>query len=462
MKSTLFIGDTFSLNVSNYLKKNLSNEEGVEFVDLKKYDDLIQKAHKQLDAFRNGSKTGHGEEVKFMKLPYPDSGLHDIENLKTWGKKIQDNFESVVFIGIGGSFLGNQTLFKALKHTYWNELSKSKRKGMPKVYFAGNNVDPRSLKDLMDVIKPQKTHYVVISKSGNTMEPAAALMKVFDLLKKKKLPIDKHVTAVTDAQKGTLKQICQENNIQAFTVPDGVGGRWSILSEVGLVTAAACGIDIDQLLAGARSVDEITKTSDLQINLPLLYALIQYIFYKNFNKHVTVLMPYCDCLKSLSEWYVQLLAESTGKKFDKEGNEVFEGRTPLPALGTTDMHAQTQQHQEGANYRIFTFISIKNFKKRSLKVPEEFKHYEKLQMYAGKKMVKLLDAALSANEQALASESRPNCRITVSELNEFTLGQLLFFFEAATAYEGEFLNINTYDQPGVEAYKQVMGEILSK
>ena len=444
-------------NYDNLFVNSIGAEHGVSKDDLAKYKPLCEKAFNQLANIRQGAVLEHGEQALFMGLPYQED--KDLDRIISWAANVKENYTTVVSLGIGGSYLGNKTLHEALNHPYYNE-SEQARKGWPKLYFAGDNLDPARLKALLDVIDIKTTKFLIISKSGGTIEPMSSFAVVIDAIQKVGGSLKDQITAITDESKGLLRSMVDDYGWDSFVVPDGVGGRWSVLSEVGLLTAAVTGIDIKALLEGAKQMDILCQEKDIEKNPACYYALLHFYLNKEKGKNLAVIMPYSNALKSITEWYVQLLAESLGKKLDRLGNIVHAGRTPISALGSTDMHAQTQQHFEGDNSRVLTFIDIANFEENTLLIPDVFSNYEGISFLANKPMEGLLAAACLSNEKSLADAKRPTCHLTLTHLNEYTLGQLLYFFEYATAFEGELLNVNAYDQPGVEAYKKVMKQII--
>ena len=448
----------FNLDTTFAMAESLGANDGIEKRDLEEYSLLADQAFEAMKSVRKGDILLHGEPALFMNLPYQESEL--IKKLSSIGERTKSRFDTVVAIGIGGSYLGNKVLFEALRHPYYNEDSRV-RNGYPRLFFAGNNLDPSHLKGLLDVIDLKKTKFIVISKSGGTTEPSAAFLVVADQLKKSNLTLKDHVIAVTDPDKGILRTIVNQNQMESFNVPHGIGGRFSVLSEVGLITAAMTGVPIQELLDGAKSMDQACQIPDVEKNPALMYAVFCTILYKKKGKNISVIMPYSNSLKSLGEWYVQLLAESLGKEKNKAGEVVYEGRTPIPAVGTTDMHAQTQQHREGANIRLLTFIRIKDFKDSEIIIPDQFREHAKLAQLSGKSMSQALHAALDANAESLREAHRASITIEMPVLNAYHLGELLYFFEMATAFEGELLGVNAYDQPGVESYKKIMTKILS-
>lgn len=409
---------------------------------------------------RTGEVRGHNEKVLFSRLPYQEgaNGEH-LEKILAWGKAVRERFTHVVFLGIGGSWLGNQVLADALLPAYWNE--RNIQRSTPRIFFSGNNVDPASASALAEVLDLPRTMFVVISKSGTTTETMAAFLYFYHLCLERGVDPVGRFTAITDPEKGILRRMANEQGWPAFHVPDGVGGRWSVLTDVGLLLGAVLGIDVRRLLAGARAMDQACHARNVLENPAALYAIACHLLDKDKGICESVIMPYCDGLRSLALWYVQLLAESLGKEKNRQGHVVHEGRTPIAAVGTSDMHAQTQQHREGRRNKLVTTIAVADFGNREIVLPEVGEFTEHLPFVAGRKFSELLDAARRANEASLAADGRPSCSITIPKLDAYTLGQLFQFFEMATAIEGELLDVNAFDQPGVEHYKKIMKELLS-
>ena len=416
--------------------------------------ELIPRAAEKLKAIQNNPELRITKGLEWLELPFqPRKLLIQIEQL---ADRFAGRFENILSLGIGGSFLGNQMLHEVLKSPYYNEFS-SLRKGRPRMYFAGNNVDPETLGIFLDNLNLAETGVVVISKSGETTETKAAFEIVKERLKKavgKKF--NRHIIAVTDAKKGSLRAEVEKLGYESFVVPEGVGGRWSVLSPVGLVTAAIEGTNINELLAGAAVMNAKCIFPDIWKNPAYMYATLQYLAGKTGKKNISVLMPFADSLKSLAEWYVQLKAESLGKKYSRVGIVINAGQTPIPSVGTTDLHSTMQLNIEGPYDKIITFIKVEKFRK-DLSLPTL-----KGDFLSGKSLTKLMHTALEGTEWALTREGRLNSTLIMPEINEFYLGQLIFFFELATAFEGELLDINAYDQPGVESYKNYMYVKLGK
>ena len=353
-------------------------------------------------------------------------------------------------LGIGGSALGNIAVQTALNSPTYN--MQSERPG-PRL-FVSDNVDPVQFGALMDYLEGQldRTLFNVISKSGQTAETAAQFLIVQDMLTKK-LPgckLADHIIATTDTKSGTLRGIVDAQGFTSLEVPDGVGGRFSVLSDVGLFSAAMCGVDIDQLMAGARDMDERVKTDDLMANPAAMYAAIQYCFYRK-GKPLSVMMPYSYQLKDLCDWYCQLWAESLGKEKDLQGNTVHVGPTPIKALGATDQHSQVQLYREGPNDKIFTFLEVEKFS-RDVTISDAG-GIEELSYLSNQSMTKLINSEKLGTEYALVQSKRPCLTVRFPEISAYTVGQFIYLFEVATSYMGELLGINTYDQPAVELGK---------
>ena len=465
---------------------NLFGEGKVTQADLDSYAEDLKKAHEAMKVMRESgfikahlSKDGAPEKVYFSKLPYitEENGKLNlnspasIKRLHDFTEHLRNNVDVVVSLGIGGSFLGNKVLFDVFAGEFWNTWTPEQRHGLPRVYFSGQNIDSRRTADILNHIKAMaartegkkfKVCLICISKSGGTLDTMSNFMVMYDDLKKQD-NIEVEVVAVTDPnmeKKTLLKQLAVEMGWDTFAVPDGVGGRFTVFCEVGLVTAAVIGMDIEKFLEGARDMDEACKNDDIWQNPAMLNAALKFIASEKHGRNIEVMMPYGDYLKSTSEWYIQLLAESLGKQFDKDGKEVCYGRTPLVAVGTTDMHSQTQQHQEGTLDKVVQFIKVDKWD-NDLVIPNVFPQFKKLADISGVTMSEALEVARQSNADALKSNKRFNACFTLPELNEYHLGELLYLLAMSVAYEGELSNVDAFNQPGVEAYKRIMGPKLS-
>ena len=401
--------------------------------------------------------TAKRPQLKWRELPHDqEEVVQKIEETAAWVREEADAF---VVLGIGGSALGPIAVHQALRHLNYNELPKEKRGG-PRLYVL-DNVDPERFAALRDVIDIKKTVFNVITKSGSTSETMSQLLIAVDLLKKTVgEDISRHLIATTDKAKGNLIKIARQENLTTFIVPDGVGGRFSELCPVGLVAAAVCGIDIRELLAGAAYMDELTKNEDLLQNPAcVLGALQKAAMDRGMNIHV--MMPYADSLKYISDWYAQLWAESLGKKFGLDGSVVHAGQTPVKALGVTDQHSQVQLYTEGPFDKVVTFLAVEKYRTVT-NIPEGYPDIPDVHFLSGHTHNELIQAEQAATAYALTKSGHVNYTITLPQVNAFTVGELLYMFEVATAFTGELLAIDAFDQPGVEEGKKATYALLGK
>jgi glucose-6-phosphate isomerase len=398
------------------------------------------------------------DKVRYGFLPADPQIAKDVKKLV---KQFKPKCENLVVLGIGGSALGNIALQNAL-NPYTYNLDSNKRKN-PRL-FVFDNVDPAQFGSFLDFITPRlgKTVFNVISKSGQTAETASQFMIVQKILETRfgREKLKDRVVATTDLEKGTLRKIANEYDLPTLEVPDGVGGRFSVLSAVGLFSAAMCGINIDQLLAGARDMHARVTNPDFFKNPAAVNAAIQYHYY-NHGKRISVMMPYSYALYSMADWYRQLWAESLGKRYDIKGREVFIGPTPVKALGATDQHSQVQLYREGPNDKVFTFLEVQNHG-RKLKIPAPPKSAPELAYLAKMDLGELLNAEKKATEYALCASSRPCLTVVFPKIDAYTVGQFIFLFEATTSFAGALLGVNTYDQPAVELGKQATFALMGK
>ena len=454
------ISEIISFDYRNLFKKPW----GVEQKYFETYKYRILEAIKEVNSIRCDGKCSTGDCVMFPHLPYifeeniliSDEEKNELLSLKEKAK----GYDAVISIGIGGSYLGNQVLFDLFCGPYWNQLRKEERHGYPQVYFAGQNVDPVSLIELSSCISREserlqgrrmKVLLLVISKSGTTIEPVTAVRG----LKKLLAPVcDIQIMAITDKERGRIRPLAKKEHFPCFTVPDGIGGRFSVFSQVGLVFASLVGIPIGEFLQGAQMVEKSCRSEDISENPALMLAALKFIAMKEYGITAEVVMPYGDKLRSFGWWYAQLLGESLGKKYDLDGNVVYNGRTPVASVGTTDMHSLTQEHQQGKKNKLVQFISVEQ-------LPEDLSVLCDENDVSGMvPMSRMLAAARRANEEALAKEGRMSCHISMKKLTPFHVGALMYFFFLTIAYEGAMANVNAFDQPGVEDYKKILHEEL--
>lgn len=404
-----------------------------------------------------GTLAANRANLEWAGLPYmPESEISAIEHAAAL---VRERFEAFVVLGIGGSALGPLAVHTALRHLKYNEVPKEKRGG-PRFYVE-DNIDPERMAALCDVIDVKNTCFNVITKSGSTSETMAQFLIVADLLKKHLGSAwTDNMIATTDKENGTLVKIAKEYGIRRLTIPAGVGGRFSELCAVGLLPAAVTGLDIRALLSGAASMDARLREKDVWRNPAYLGGALQYIAMKK-GMNITVMMPYAESLRYIADWYAQLWAESLGKRLDRNGGEVFAGQTPVKALGVTDQHSQVQLYTEGPFDKTFTLIGVDKFRKET-PIARGFEEHPGVAFLGGHTLNELITAEREATEYALAKAGRPNRTVMLPEISEHTIGQLLFFFEIETAFCGELLNINAFDQPGVEEGKKATYALLGR
>jgi glucose-6-phosphate isomerase len=392
----------------------------------------------------------------WMQLPYNQEEI--VAKIEKVAADIRANFDDFVVLGIGGSALGPIALQQALNHQRWNELPKEKRNG-PR-FHVEDNVDPERMTSLLDVIDLKRTCFNVITKSGATAETMSQYLIVSELLKKEVGEgWQKHIVATTDLKKGNLIKLAKEEGFERFVIPDGVGGRFSELCPVGLLPAAVCGIDIRALLEGAAAMDARCKSGDVWANPALLEAALQYVAMEKKGRNVQVVMPYADSLKYMADWFCQLWAESLGKNVTRDGKPTHAGQTPTKALGVTDQHSQLQLYTEGPFDKVITFMKVGAFH-GEVTIPEGCQAFPDVHFLSGKTLNQLIAAELSGTEYALYKTGRMSQTIILPQVNAYTVGQLIFFLEMATAYEGELLNVDAFDQPGVEGSKLASYAVL--
>ncbi|MBI4975511.1 glucose-6-phosphate isomerase [Candidatus Peregrinibacteria bacterium] len=411
----------------------------------------------------------HGLSEEDLKEPNLKKILERIHNRKQGFYKIIDDakqikainlfaaknkFKDIVVLGIGGSAMGASFLQQSLKHLFENELSKNT---FPRLHVL-DNIDPVLMREIEDILDYKKTLFIVITKSGETMETLSQYLYFREKCEKKKLKIKDHFVFITDPKKGLIRKISNEEKIKCFDIPESVGGRFSVLTPVGLLPARLIGINIEKILAGAKKMRKIFLSENVKENLPFRLAKIEYILGRK-GKTTIVLMPYAQKLIRLADWYRQLLAESIGKKFNNRGEEVYTGLTPINALGVTDQHSQLQLYSEGPNDKLIIFMEILN-QMNSAKIPNPKKTEPETEVFKNTSFNKLMKAEKKATEESLTTNNRPNITVKIEIINEETIGELTIFFEASIAFLGELYNINAFNQPGVELSKKLTKKYL--
>jgi glucose-6-phosphate isomerase len=394
-------------------------------------------------------------ELGFVTLP-EDAAL--LKQSTDFAAQAGDRWEDVVILGIGGSALGPVALRTALRPHAWNTLSREERGGKPRLTVL-DNVDPETIEAVLARLDLERALFVVISKSGGTAETMAQYLIVRAALDAKFGDRAKeHLVFITDPAKGSLRPIANKEGIAALDIPPNVGGRFSVLTPVGVLPAALTGMDAAQLMAGAADMRRRSTGDDLASNPAGTYALLQWLADDRHGKHIHVLMPYADPLRDFAAWFVQLWAESLGK-VRKDGAHV--GPTPIAALGTTDQHAQVQLFMEGPADKTITFVEVAG--RTALgPIPKLYADVPDLAYLGGHSLGELLDAERQATAGALARRGRPNMTIRLDAVDAWHVGALIFLLELATAYAGSLYDIDAFNQPGVELGKQFTYAILGR
>lgn len=416
-----------------------------------------QFSPKQTDELR-----ARGEDLDLGFLNEPSFWLkngHALEGIKRKANRLAHMVDMFIVAGIGGSSLGTRALFQALAHPYHNELPRRRRKNRPRIYFEADSVDNDSVAALLDLLPKREASSLqeafainVISKSGRTLETAA----VFRILARRARRVygadfAKYIVATTGGASSALRQIAEAKGMDTFDVPDTVGGRYSVFTAVGLLPAAVAGIDIEELLAGARDMTRKCLSKSVKNNPAAQYAAVHHLLYRK-GKNIRVMSLWSKALENFGYWYDQLLAESLGKN--------GRGPTPVTSVNTRDLHSRGQQHQQGSRDKIITNIVIKNPSRGEILLPPEKKNPDGLEKLAGSALQKLLMAALDGTNQAYRQDDRPTIDLTMPALTPYSLGGLMQMLMIATVIEGKLMGTNPFGQPGVEAYKKFTKENL--
>ncbi len=442
------------LNYRNADSMVVGSEHGLNIhEEFLQYKDTIKRIITSL----NQRKDKPGQWLQWMNLGYNEETVWYV---KEFASMVKGRFENVLVLGIGGSALGGLAVTEALLKPYWNLLTSEQREGLPRIFFL-DNIDPDSMNGLFNMLDLSKTLVNVITKSGSTAETMSQYMIIKD--KMQQLLGDdyrKNIVVTTDKKLGILRQLADQEGYKTFVVPDDVGGRFSVFSAVGLVPFALVGLDVDKLINGIKDMDLNLKNTDIFENIAAQGALIQYLMDTKLGKNLSVIMPYSSRLKYVSDWFVQLWAESLGKEYDNNGNKINAGPTPIKALGTTDQHSQIQLYNEGPNNKIITFIRVENFD-TTLEIPKIFE-YTGIGYLGGKTINDLINAEADSTRVALSDYSRPTMTISINKVDEYNIAQLLYMLEVQTAIAGELYNINTFNQPGVEQAKNYTYALMGR
>ncbi len=395
---------------------------------------------------------GAREQAARGVLGFRELEAHASERARVqdWAATVRRGIDDVVVLGIGGSALGATCLRTALLPRDWNARSPEQRDGRPRLHVL-DNVDPRSVAGLLDFVNLARTRFLVISKSGSTAETMAQYLLVRERLRQAGLPAREHIAFITDPSKGALRRVAESEGVPAFEVPANVGGRFSVLSPVGTLPSALLGVDVEALVAGAAAMRDRCAGASMREDPALAFAALQWRAHRVAGQGTQVLMPYSDALRDLAPWFVQLWAESLGKR-RPDGEHV--GPTPIAAVGATDQHAQVQLFMEGPLDKTVTFIDVASHPD-DLVIPFGDGAPAELAYLKGRTFGELLRAECRATAGALARGGRASMTLRVSQVDAWHLGGLFMFFELATIYAGQLYGIDALDQPGVELGKQL-------
>lgn len=399
------------------------------------------------------NKTGLGNDfLGWVDLP-KNYDKDEFERIKKAAKKIQSDSDVLLVIGIGGSYLGARACIEMIGHSFKNDLTKEERKA-PKIYFVGQNISSTYMSDLLDVIKDKDVSINVISKSGTTTEPAIAFRIFKDFLEKKygKEEAKKRIYATTDSSKGALKKLSDEEGYETFIIPDDVGGRFSVLTPVGLLPIATAGIDIDKIMLGASDASCDFNNENLDTNYAYQYAVVRNALHRK-GKDVELLVNYEPKLHYFSEWWKQLYGESEGK--DNKG--IF----PASVDFSTDLHSMGQYIQEGKRILFETVLNVVDVDKH-IEIEAVENDLDGLNYLAGKNVDFVNKKAFQGTLLAHTDGQVPNLIVNVPKLDEYNFGYMVYFFEKSCAMSGYLSGVNPFDQPGVEAYKKNMFALLGK
>jgi len=432
------------------MKENLSiNLKNINnFVSSEEVVALAQQSVRHLDSLNAGNGPGN-DFLGWLTLP--DDILNQLDKIEKMAKHLRSVSDTTVVIGIGGSYLGARAVIDALSHSF-APLLKTKHHD---VIYAGQNICEDYLSDLLEILDGRNYSIVAISKSGTTTEPAIAFRILKDHLERKvgKLQAADRIIAITDAKKGALRSLAETNGYETFIIPDNIGGRYSVLTPVGLLPIALAGIDIRMLVKGAKSMEELTRNNkNASSNPALLYASARNLLLQS-GKPIEIMVGFTPKLHFFSEWWKQLYGESEGK----DGKGLYPASVDL----TTDLHSMGQYIQDGQRILFETMISVKNPVKK-LTIPIEKDDSDQLNYLAGKRLSEVNHNAEMGTTLAHNDGNVPIITITIPSLDEYYTGQMVYFFEMSCAISGYILDVNPFDQPGVEAYKKNMFALLNK
>ena len=447
------------LDIERATSAVVGEAHGITPQELEAIEPQILEAHENLCATRQQKEHG------FFDLYKDTNALQEIQDLAAEFTRF--GYDNLVILGIGGSALGTIALNTALNPPYYNLLDREARQGNPRL-FVMDNIDPVTFRTMMDLCPPGRTLYNAISKSGETAETMSQLLIVLAALEQelgRDAVRDHLVVTNSPREAGTpeslLHPVADDYGLNALSIPVNVGGRFSVFSPVGLFPAAMLGMNLDEIAKGCAAMDARCSRAGLLENPAYLRAAMHYVLNVKKGKTMSIMMPYADALRDVADWYRQLWAESLGKRYNRDGDEVFCGQTPIKALGATDQHSQVQLYREGPNDKLITILEVGEFA-RELRIPDMLHNIPELGYLRGKTMNKLMNAELHATMEVLKDSVRPVIRVTLPQLTPYTVAQLMYMLEVETAMAGELYNINAFDQPGVDMIKEIVRTLMEE
>jgi glucose-6-phosphate isomerase len=436
----------------NYCMAEFVGDQGLSASELEGLHPKLAAASQEVAASRQSGR------LAFMELPYQQEMLAAVRQV---AKPLLEWCWEFVVLGIGGSALGARALHQALCPPQFNHFPMARRQHRPALWVL-DNIDPDHFYGMLDGLELRRTAFNVISKSGSTAETLAQFLFAYQLMRGRvgEAKARECFVVTTDPEKGNLRRLAVQEGFPSLSVPPPVGGRFSVLTPVGLLPAAMVGIDLEELLAGARFMDQRLNAADYRENLASRLASLFYLFARN-ARNILVIMPYATALTGMADWFCQLWAESLGKKQDLQGREAGAGTTPVRAVGATDQHSQLQLYMEGPQDKLIAFLEVGK-SKHHLEIPDLFPEMEGLHYLGGHSLGELLQAEQKATAFNLRQAGRPNLTLRLPEINAFTIGQLIYLLEVVTVVSASLLGVDPLDQPGVEGGKQTTYGLMGR
>ncbi len=430
----------------------VGKENGISQADLDGVAQTISEAHARI------TKEHQDGGQRWMNLP-DNTDLAD--EIQQFAQEARGQYHDFILVGIGGSSLGAIATVQALTHPFRNVLPDDRRDG-PR-FFVLDNPDPEKVSSTLDTVDLDRTLINVVTKSGQTAETMANFLVARGALIDKvgDEQAKKQIVATTDPEEGLLRKLAGQEGYRTFPVPPGVDGRQTVLSAVGLIPAAMCGIDIHQLLAGAAAMRARCQSGDVRENPAYLLAALSVLADQKYDKSMLVMMPYADALFGIGDWFRQLWAESLGKRLSTDNKDVYAGQTPIKSLGAIDQHSQIQLYTEGPNDKLISLIGVDEYRAR-VEIPAPPASIPDLSYLEGGELGQLLDRERKATAWALTQAKRPNLTITTPKIDAFAVGEFFYLFELQTVMAGAIYNVNPFGQPGVEAGKNATYALMGR